>query len=170
MTGYLNPYNKYEDINTRRCQLLYLFHCQKETVEKISKLVGYACSTVRIYARKFYDMLGEAVRMFTPNKGKVYFVKFYNAKGELVYIKIGKTIRTVNKRMKELLDSYWSDGVRSVEVVRVVECRYFSEEGLERFVQSLIIRDYPNSHIPNDRFSVDISGEVFDKYVQMYLG
>lgn len=168
MTGWLDPYATYEDIDTRREQLIYLYHCNKETYGTIAKITRYAYNTVRQYVTKFYHLLKRAIEKFSPNKGKVYFVKWYDENGKLVYVKVGKTTRTVNQRMKELLNDYWVDGVRSYKVERVVECKRLNEDGLERFVQSRILKDYPWSLVPTDRFSIDLSVEEFDNYVSQY--
>ena len=60
----MNAYKKYDDIQTRRAQIVFLTHVKHETVSFIAELTNYAESTVKQYAKKFENLLEKAKEMF----------------------------------------------------------------------------------------------------------
>ena len=64
----MNAYSHYDDTQTKRAQIIYLKYVRQETNEFISELTGYAVSTVRNYANKFFELLENAKELFKGSR------------------------------------------------------------------------------------------------------
>lgn len=180
----LNPYDKFEDVETRRCQLVYLKHCKNETWEKISEITNYAISTVKNYVKKFADLLEKAMELFDKRRcapkveGKqlCYLVKFYDSKGKIIFSKIGTTTRDINTRIKEHLVYYTEKvkrpfDIKSYKLESLIDCGEIPAEGLESDIRSKFIKKFPREFIKNDRFfGIELSVEEFNLMAKNYLG
>lgn len=66
----MNAYARYDDCQTKYCQIVYLAKKREESFEFISELTGYAVSTVRSYVYKFSHLLEKACEMFKYSRKK----------------------------------------------------------------------------------------------------
>lgn len=183
----MNPYNHYDETETKRCQVVYLSAIKNLEPEQICKYVDYALRTVKIYIRKYMDeLLQKAVELFAQAdtvitskvedlkddvKEKCYLFKFYTDEG-ILFTKVGTTKRTIMTRLNEELRTYKKSGFRITEVVieAVVDCGLIPAEGLESFCRAAFIHLYPNNYKKNDRFMrVDVAVEDFNELTKMYL-
>ena len=57
-----DPMGSYEDSQIRKWQAIYLY--QNYTAGEVSKITGYAVSTVRSYSNKYRDELADAIEFF----------------------------------------------------------------------------------------------------------
>lgn len=64
----MNAYSHYDDTQTKRAQIIYLKYVKEETNEFIAELTGYAVSTVRNYANKFFELLESAKELFKGSR------------------------------------------------------------------------------------------------------
>lgn len=128
------------------------------------------------------------VKMLTPRKSRadgvewlcdpikrdcqqLYLIELLNARGELVWSKVGTTTRDTEKRMKEHLRYYSKDGITSIRVNKVWECDT-DAEGFESFFRAYYIRKHPGTFQKNDRFyqiefDLDEAQTIFGKYCAM---
>lgn len=102
---------------------------------------------------------------------QLYLIELLNARGELVWSKVGTTVRSTEKRMSEHLKYYMKDGITAIRVNKVWECDV-DAEGFESFFRAYYIRKYPGTFQKNDRFrgvkfDMDEAPIIFDKYVNM---
>ena len=59
-----NPFERYDDVQIKRMQVVYLNKGLKITKKKVAEITGYAVSTVQTYARKFINLLDKAKEYF----------------------------------------------------------------------------------------------------------
>lgn len=64
----MNAYSHYDDTQTKRTQIIYLKYVREETNEFIAELTGYAVSTIRNYATKFFELLESAKELFKGSR------------------------------------------------------------------------------------------------------
>lgn len=85
---------------------------------------------------------------------KCYLIEFFDIKDISVCSKVGTTIRTIQKRIREELnsDTYKKMGAVRCLIHRVYDCKDIPAEGLESRFRSEYIRKYPQSFQKNDRF------------------
>lgn len=104
---------------------------------------------------------------------QLYLIELLNARGELVWSKVGTTTRSTEKRMEEHLKYYFKDGITAIRVNKVWECDV-NAEGFESFFRAYYIRKYPGTFQKNDRFrgvkfDLDEAPAIFDKYVNLMM-
>lgn len=182
----LNPHGSFEDMKTKRLQIIYLKEVEHLTAKQIAEFVDYSVNTIKSYMYKFSHLLAEAKKLFGKitvaiiskieqlgEKGteKCYLFKFYNEE-KILFSKIGTTTREILTRLKEEVKSYSKSGFKITKVIieDVVDCGSIPAEGLESFCRAKFIRNYPNAFKKNDRFmEVDIPVEEFKRMTAMYL-
>lgn len=175
---------KQTDVTVKRAQIVYLVHELKWAYDKVAELTGYAVSTVRNYAVKYFNLLDWAKEIFSRVSKKVrkskyndmidangfdidtvcgeicYLFEFYTKEKVFICSKVGTTTRTVRERLKEELghDTYKKMGAEFAVVHRVYKCGEIPAEGLESRIRAEYIKKYPKAFKKNDRFI----GEYFD--------
>lgn len=175
----LNPYNYYEEVKTRRMQIVYLDKIVKLARTKIAEITQLTISTVKTYCSRFKHLLTKAKRTFNdskhhtnidnriiwetipPEKPCGYVIEFYN-KNKLLWLKVGKTTRPLRERIKEHLIYYMK---KYPDIRCVVKAIYTTEtnEGAE-VAESALRECYKKKHlesfIKNDRFAgIPYTGE-----------
>ena len=186
----LNAYEKYDDIHTKHCQIVYLREVKKETFDFISSITSYAISTCRTYAKKFADLLKEAKKLFTPKKEysadiifncennlpskaqKCYLVRAFDKNDVCQFSKVGTTSRPILSRMKELLKGYENDDIKQIIVDKIWDCGDIPPEGLESFFRSYYIKKFPSAFVKNDRFfnvtfDLNEAENLFNQYMAL---
>ena len=130
----------------------YIIDPVKLTIEKIGEVVK----------NKIEEVAGE----------KVYLLKFYNKKNELVFSKIGTTKRKINTRVNEHLNYYKEEyGDLSCKIESIINCYNLPCEGAESYCRAFFIKKFPTAFKKNDRFiGVEISKEDFENCINQYLG
>ena len=178
----VDVFQKFEDTDTKRLQVVYLDSCGFTPAE-IRKWVEYAESTIKGYIKKFADLLEKAKKFFyhvtkkvkavlRGGKQLVYLFKFYDSDGKLICSKVGTTTRLPEQRLQEEIKYYQKHGipVASTEVCSLIDCGAIPCEGAESQVRAFFIRKYPDAFCKNDRFfGVDLSTIVFNRVVRTYL-
>lgn len=178
----VDVFQKFEDADTKRMQVVYLADHGFEPAE-ISKWVDYAVSTIKTYIKKFADLLDKAKKFFyhvtkkvkavlRGGKQLVYLFKFYDSDGKLICSKVGTTTRLPEQRLQEEIKYYQKHGipVASTEICSVIDCGAIPCEGAESITRAAFIRKYPDAFCKNDRFfGVDISTRTFNQIVKNYL-
>lgn len=168
-------------------QIVYLRYACHKTPSEITPYVDYAYNTVKTYMYKFRDEFEESEKIFSarkefdwstqgimnsvffePENEKCYFMKFYDTEGNLVFSKIGTTKGTVQNRAEKLKSSYRVK-ISKVEILKAFQAGGIPAEGMESYVRSMLMIDYPEYFIKNDRYCTDIPAEEFEKYCQEYL-
>lgn len=182
MATKVDVFQKYEDTEMKRMQLVYLAD-NGFSAEEITQWVDYAASTIKQYIRKFSDLLEKAKKTFyvITKKAKaqiigkrewVYLFKFYDDADELICSKVGTTTRLPEVRMKEEI-KYYADHnipVARAEICSVIDCGKYPAEGAESHTRGAFIKKYPEAFCKNDRFfGVNISVNTFNKLVKEYL-
>ena len=179
----LDVFQKYEDVETKRMQLVYLAD-NGFTADEITQWVDYASSTIKQYVKKFADLLDKAKKTFyvITKKAKaeiygkrelVYLFKFYDDLDELICSKVGTTTRLPEQRMQEEIKYYVKHNipVARAEICSVIDCGKYPAEGAESHTRGAFIKKYPEAFCKNDRFfGVNISTNLFNKLVKEYLG
>lgn len=169
------------DTHIRHLQTIYL----KEhdfSLDEISKWTGYAKSTIKIYIKKFEDLIEEAKKTFyhitikmkeSLVKGKelVYLFKF-NEENIGIISKVGTTTRLPQRRLKEEIKYYNEHGlkIKNAEICSVIDCGNLPAEGAESAIRAYYIKRNPKEFYKNDRFfGVDIPIRTFNKVINTYL-
>ena len=171
----LNPYNYYEEVKTRRMQIVYLDKIVKLARTKIAEITRLAISTVKTYCNRFKYLLTKAKRTFSDNKHHTdidnrivwevvppekpcgYIIEFYN-RNKLLWLKVGKTTRPLRERIKEHLIYYMK---KYPDIHCIVKAVYTTEtnEGAE-VAESALRECYKKKHlesfIKNDRLRESI--------------
>lgn len=179
-----NVMEKQTDTKVAHAQVIYLSEVLKMSFDKIAEITEYAISTIKIYTRKFANLLDYAKEIFEQKiikrrKSKYdsiiedngldiystgreicYLFEFYDDDKNLICSKVGTTTRAVKQRLAEELRSktYKGMGATKAIVHRVYNCGDLPAEGLESLIRSQYIKKYPHSFKKNDRFI----GEYFD--------
>lgn len=107
----------------------------------------------------------------THNVDKIYLVRFYE-NDKLLFSKVGTTKRTVKTRVKEEIKAYEKSGyvITKVKIIDFVEVANESLSlGVECQLKAKLIKKYQNSFIKNDRFTIKIKKDEFQKIVKKYL-
>ena len=103
---------------------------------------------------------------------KCYLIEFFDANDDSICSKVGTTIRKIQDRIREELNSktYQSMGAVRCVIHRVYDCGEIPAEGLESYFRAKYIRKYPNSFHKNDRFIKQVFDLVeADKICAEYL-
>lgn len=137
---------------SRRWAENYVLNPINQTIHRIKDIRNAFAPKVRTN--------GIAISNDCPNwnneKGiqKCYLIEFFNRNKESICSKVGTTIRSVQQRIKEELDSdtYQKMGATSCVIHRVYDCGEIPAEGLESRFRAEYIRKYPKSFSKNDRF------------------
>ena len=178
----LDVFKKYEGVNLRRMQVVYL-DANGFTAEEIHEYVDYAVSTIKNYVKKYAYLLDLAKKTFYAitlkvkkelkgGKEYVYLFKFYDGTGKLICSKVGTTTRLPEQRLKEEIRYYRQHGIDvcETEICSVIDCGATPAEGAESHARGEFIKRYPKEFCKNDRFfGVDISTRLFNKLVTAYL-
>lgn len=116
----------------------------------------------------YINFIGNCMNL--QNQQAVYFFKFYNGK-ELLFCKIGTTKKDILQRLKQEIYTYSKNfTITNVEIHRTYSCGNQPAEGAESALRAAFIKLYPNNYCKNDRFfNVDISADLFDKYIQEHF-
>ena len=116
---------------------------------------------------------GCAIQTNADRAQKCYLIEFFNAENESLCAKVGTTIRTVQERIREELNSktYQAMGAVRCVIHRVYDCGNIPAEGLESYFRAHYIKKYPDTFQKNDRFIRATFDLVeADKIVTEYLG
>ena len=131
MGNYVNdPYAKYNDVETRRMQVVFLRRVLKESYDVIVAVTGYAKSTAQSYQNKFSDLVEKAKAFFGNvvkevkqvvkevkakakrtkkeyDHGFAYVIDFFYDNGKKAFLKIGKTCENkVENRANDYVREY----------------------------------------------------------------
>ena len=183
--GKYNPYDTFKSPKIKHLQVIFLGLIKNETVECIAKITNYAISTVKIYLKKFKDLIDKAKQFFLSAKftiitecdlldninEKCYLFKFFDSKGKILFSKVGTTMRKIEKRLKEELRSYSKKyDIKTAVICQVIDCRSFSAEGAENYCKAIFIKRYQKAFQKNDRFmKIDIPTNDFTEVIMDYL-
>lgn len=130
---------------------LYVLDTAAKAVRKLVELC-----TVAPKVRKTDISLSEdcIIQNNADRVEKCYLIEFFNDEGESICSKVGTTIRTIQQRVREELNSktYKNMGATRCVIHRVYDCGEIPAEGLESYFRAKYIRRYPNSFYKNDRF------------------
>ena len=171
----LNPFDHYEDKETRNLQIIYLDNILKIAREKIAEITGLAISTIKKYCNKFLDLLDKAKRLFNNGLEKArlskldekirweveptekpcgYCIEFYNGK-KLLWLKVGMTERPIRQRIKEHFAYYSKKGFENLNCV-VKKLYEVNSHEMAEIIESALREVYKKNHedcfIKNDRF------------------
>ena len=177
-----NAENHYDDPMLKRLQVIYLEHYNFSR-DRICEITHYVKATVRCYVSKFsyllnkalqtfYHVVAPAIDSFREKHQLVYLFKFYDKDQNLICSKIGTTIRTVERRIKEEIRYYQKHNlpVDSALICSVMDCGDIPAEGAESILRAHFIAKYPQNYHKNDRFfDIDISTQDFNTIVKQYL-
>ena len=85
---------------------------------------------------------------------KCYLIEFFDENDNSVCSKVGTTIRTIQERIREELNSktYKNMGAVRCLIHRVYDCGQYPAEGLESFFRAKYIKKFPDSFCSKDRF------------------
>lgn len=85
---------------------------------------------------------------------KCYLIEFFDENDNSVCSKVGTTIRTIQERIREELNSktYKNMGAVRCLIHRVYDCGQYPAEGLESFFRAKYIKKFPDSFCAKDRF------------------
>lgn len=178
----VNAFQKFEDTETKRLQVVYLNYHGFDP-DEIHKWVDYSVSTIKTYVRKFADLVEKAKKFFyhiykkvkavlRGGKQLVYLFKFYDSDGKLICSKVGTTTRLPDQRLAEEIKYYRKHGipVESTEICSVIDCGAIPCEGAESATRAAFIHKFPDAFHKNDRFfGVDIPVRTFNQIVKNYL-
>lgn len=192
----LNAYEYHKNLTTeeRWMQTVYLAEDENRperynSYSAIGRLVGYAASTVRIYSTKYIHLLEKAKERFFSGIKEVvsgivkkcaivfgkgtklcYLFKFYDSDGNLLFSKIGKTIRNIQTRAREEIEDYRKNyDIKGVIIESVIDCGDVNPELAESQARSFFGQRYKGTFRSKDRFLYDIPTEEFNECVNNYL-
>lgn len=181
----LNPHEVYTDSKTKHLQVVFLGLYEKMSIKQIMHFTNYACSTVKRYLNKFKSLLTEAKNTFfhtveiitecdllNKAKQKCYLFKFYDENSNIIFSKVGTTVRKIRCRLNEEIKGYRKTGadIYKAVICSVFDCGDLPAEGAESITRAEFIKQYPQAFRKNDRFEkIDISTDDFNKIVNSYL-
>ena len=105
------------------------------------------------------------------NVDKIYLVRFYE-NDKLLFSKVGTTKRTVKTRVKEEIKAYEKSGyvITKVKIIDFIEVANENLSlGVECQLKAKLIKKHQNNFIKNDRFTIKIKKDEFQKIVKKYL-
>lgn len=105
------------------------------------------------------------------NINKIYLVRFYE-NNKFLFSKVGTTKRTVKTRVKEEIKAYEKSGYVITEVKIIDFIKVENEAlalGVECQLKARLIKKHQNDFIKNDRFTIKIKKDEFQKIVKKYL-
>lgn len=106
---------------------------------------------------------------YDDNGEKCYLFKFYDFFDNLIFSKIGTTTKNVTDRLIQEINSYSKHfEIFTATVESVINCN-LPAVGAESYTRAVLIKNHPESFLPNDRFLMDISVEEFNSTVLAYL-
>lgn len=178
----IDVFQEFKTAEMKHLQVLYL-NKHKFTFEEIEKWTGYCKITIKIYLKKFADLLDKACKTFyhitekikqviLGGKQLVYLFKFYDEDNKLICSKVGTTTRLPEKRLNEEIKYYQKHGipVASTKICSVIDCGDIPAEGAESVARGKFIMRWPKAFKKNDRFfDVDIPTKYFNKVINNYL-
>lgn len=183
MAKKIDALQKFEknDTHLRHLQTVYLKEHGFE-LDEIAEWTGYTKATIKLYVKKFKDLIEEAKKTFyhitmkmkeSLIKGKqlVYLFKFKEENIGIIS-KVGTTSRLPQRRLKEEINYYNKHGlnVKDAEICSVIDCGDLPAEGAESFARAHYIKKNPKAFHKNDRFfGMDISTKDFNKVIDNYL-
>lgn len=169
-----NPTAWYEDTHEKHLQVVYLYHAMNMATKEIAKITDYAVSTVKIYAKKFENLLNEAIKFFKKRISKpiekkhcAYLISLKDIKNVNFQTKVGYT-GYFNRRMKQLLRSY--SKVADIEVIKIY---YFEDEDTALMMESAMRKHFKKKtnaiFVPKDRFeNIEVTAEDIKKLDEKY--
>ena len=95
---------------------------------------------------------------------KAYFFKFYDSNNNILFNKIGTTIKACLARLKNEIRYYIDHGfdISLVKICAIWNCGTVPPEGFESHCRGVLIKQYPGTWKKNDRFfGIDIPTSVF---------
>lgn len=133
------------------------------TIQKVYKFVEsaktYAQKFIKIGLKRAYNLRADSIEWrdgvlpFADGVKQFYLVRLVDKNGDLVWAKIGTTIRATEKRMTEHLRNFKKHGVVKVIVDRVWDCGDMFPEYFESAFRAYFMKAQGcKSYVPNDRF------------------
>lgn len=182
MGNYVNdPYAKYNDVETRRMQVVFLRRVLKESYDVIVAVTGYAKSTAQSYQNKFSDLVEKAKAFFGNvvkevkqvvkevkakakrtkkeyDHGFAYVIDFFYDNGKKAFLKIGKTcLESVEKRANQYVTHY--NKKHDDAPISAYKVRYFFKTNNEDdalTMENALRKHYKeqenSGYLPQDRF------------------
>lgn len=182
---FVNAYNEYVRRKNENLSESYIAKAWSAVTQLFDFYKAKGAEWIRGFMINLHN---RTVRAFTPKSLRVngvewncepitkdceqlYLIELLNARGELVWSKVGTTTRSTEKRMAEHLNYYAKYGITSIRVNKVWECDT-DAEGFESFFRACYIRKYPGTFQKNDRFyqvnfDLDEAEKLFEKYKNM---
>lgn len=108
-------------------------------------------------------------KTYEKGTNQAYLFKFYDGDGNLIFSKVGTTVRTVQVRIKEEIRQYRKNGfdVQTAVIESVFDCEDMPPEYFESYVRARYIAKSRKSYKVNDRFiQYDISVKEFQKIMR----
>ena len=100
-----------------------------------------------------------------------YLIRLLDRNKELVWSKVGTTVKPTQQRMAQHLDYYKKDGIKFIEVVRLWDCNGVDAEGAESMFRAHYIMKHPGTFRKNDRFTgVEFDLDEADRLMKEYFG
>ena len=152
----------------------YILDPVARTLEKI-KVSRNRCT--QIEAGLFKMTNGVFIRSFVnldtedlTDTQKVYLFKFYTKEKELIFNKVGTTVKTCLARLKKEIKEYKDFPIGYVEIHRIYDCGEYPAEGFESYVRAYLIKHHPQAFKKNDRFfSIVVEPDLIDRLYQHFI-
>ena len=101
---------------------------------------------------------------------KVYLFKFFTKEKELIFNKVGTTVKTCLARLKQEIKEYKDFPIGYVEIHRIYNCGEYPAEGFESYVRAYLIKHHPQAFKKNDRFfSVEVEPNLIDNLYHHFI-
>lgn len=145
-----------------------------DTVNRVLKPLNYIAEKVTVVKSKIASSAIPIIENdnFSNCSGEqVYFFKFYNEKGDILWTKIGTTAKSYLDRVKQEIYYYnkRGHGVTKVVIENVLNCGNIPAESYESFLRAILIKEFPNTWHKNDRFfNTDIPVERFNAICKQF--
>lgn len=119
-----------------------------------------------VYIKSFVNLDTEDL----TDTQKVYLFKFYTKEKELIFNKVGTTVKTCLARLKQEIKEYEDFPIGYVEIHRIYDCGEYPAEGFESYVRAYLIKHYPQAFKKNDRFfSIKVEPDLIDKLYHHFI-